>query len=182
MSKATYVEARNKRALQKEIYAYLNCRKIVGLAGPSIRDYYKFLRECRFTQIAMYENSVKVLKIIAPDLPKCSSRLIFRFGDIYDQSLVGKRVYDLDFCCTMKRIEKYVKKFRENFVITVSLRMCSLKDTISLFCSYREEEIWMIGGLEDPSRTIVQTNKGRYMFIKYRDTAPMCIIYRLREK
>ena len=185
MTKGSYVEAKNKRTLQKEVYRYFiesGNDKIVGLAGPSVVDYCNYLRNCGFKKIRVYENDIKVLKKVARELPKLRKSTEFVFGDIFYDRIKKNTVYDLDFCCTMRTIGKHVSKFRENFILTVSLRRCSLKDTMQLFAQYREEKTWLVGGLEDPNRSILQTDKGLYMFIKYRDTSNMCMIYKLREK
>jgi len=178
-----YREAKNKRTLQKEIYKYFierGCDKVVGLAGPDIVDYERYLKGNGFRKIRLFENSVKVLKKISSDLCMLSRRTEFRFGDVYDVKIRKGYFYDLDFCCTMRSIEKYVKKFRDNFSITVSLRGCGLRDTISLFAQYREENVWLIVENTD-NKQIVQTDKGTYVFCKYSDTSAMCIIYKLKE-
>lgn len=174
--KTTYEESFNKRAVRKDAFSRYNVKNIIGLAGPDLYGCVKEYEKSGFNNISVYENDRKMMLLQLPQLNKVS--VDYHFEDIYNAPLQPNTVYDLDFCSRLAAVEKYVRKFTNNFVITVSERGLRKFASIGLFLHLRDERFKSILNINENVR-VVETDKGKYLFASYHDKSPMLIIHKL---
>ncbi len=189
MTKYIY-DGKRKLAIRNEMFQYLKGENLVGLAGPDILGYINSMNNRGFKHLHMFENNPDIAFIqcsnIGLEVPtneweykilavKCQ----WKFGDILEAEFKPNTVYDLDFTFTMKSAEKYVKKFKENFIFTTTTRKFGIARTLNCFFTWRKETISTVTHCEDRHRSIIKTDVGTYLVYRYRDTAPMLSIIKM---
>lgn len=182
----TYIDKDNKHLVRqmifKEIYDnYLKYTAIVGLGGPDINSYCEQLYKSGIKKIEIWENDETTADIQNKTI-KYPVRM--RFGDV----IAAKpnkinTLYDLDFTLTVRRLHEHIAKFNDNFIMTFSARLKGgIERIIYEFFFVRNESIYSIvdrhkDGILYKSIT---TTRGRYMFVPYYDTTPMCCIAKIK--
>lgn len=177
----------NKKAVQHTIfnqYKSQRFKKLVGLAGPNINDYFSFLKSKGIKQAEVYEYDISKLAIqLSKYQPVIKSEI--KYQDIYHADPDRKdTVYDLDFCCSIRNAAKHVKKFTCNVVVTLSIRPIGLKKTIKKFAK-------LVDGTLNPEFYLVEvvsaktgsfkiyrlnTDTRKYQCYIYKDSMPMLTI------
>ena len=182
----TYIHRDNKHLVRqlifKEIYVnYLKYKAIVGLGGPDINSYCEQLYKVGIKKIEIWENDQATAKKQAR-MVKYPVRM--RFGDVLAATPNKvNTLYDLDFTITVKNLHQHIAKFKDNFIMTFSGRLKGgIERIIYEFFFVRNESIYSIverhkDGI--PYKSIT-TTRGRYMFITYYDTTPMCCIAKIK--
>lgn len=190
MTKFIY-DGKRKFAIREEMFTYLKGENLVGLAGPDIIRYIDFIAHKNFKNILMYENNPEIARIQCDKLGidktpinewEYKIRAVncqWKFRDILEAEFKPNTVYDLDFTFTMKSAEKYVKKFKENFIFTTTTRKFGIARTLNCFFTWRKETISTVTHCEDRYRSIIKTDVGTYLVYRYRDTAPMLSIIKM---
>lgn len=127
-----YLESYNKRIIQ-EITLRSRQSKIVALGGPNIRQYVSILRKMGFDDITVLENNREIYQMQLQQHPQC--KLIH--GNILDH-LWHDCFYDLDFCCSIRKIEPYLSQIVKlpEYSLTVSIRPVGYEETIETFKKY----------------------------------------------
>ena len=183
-NKKTYNDSKNKKIvrefiLTEYILIKFSLEKIIGLPGPDIKDYLKYLKSKGFKEFELYENNSdqwykQIFKLHSSRIFK--SKISYLGKDILHASYINKNVfYDLDFCASVRYLQNHIKKFKSNFIMTFSYRGVGLQYTIDTFFKCREEKILDTQELNSPLKhTIFTTNNGKYIFVKYYDTSAMC--------
>jgi len=148
-------------------------RNVVGLAGPDTKEYIDFFRNRGYTNISIWENDSNT---IIKQIPQIMNKgIIYNIGDIINAPIHSDTLYDLDFCCSMKSIEPHLKKFEDNFILTVSEMWNKKWDSINTFLEIRGEHIVNHRELSDKEH-LVLSNRRKYMIYRYFDTSPMVVI------
>jgi hypothetical protein len=153
-------------------FAHLQLNKIVGLAGPNIQDYISFLKSKGFTEFEIYEMD-KLTAI--HQLTNLNERITLKLGDIINASADElNTLYDLDYCVTVRHMHEHIAKFKNNFIMTFARRV-PFEETIGTFFSVRDEKVVKSYIYDAPIKhTIYESDKGKYVYIPYKDTSPMC--------
>lgn len=177
MTKTSYKEAKQKRAVRGFLFSHYKKSKIVGLAGPDINEYLSWCKESGFEVEEIWENDSRVMM---KQLTEISQDMMFkyRFGNINDTIPdKDKTVYDLDYCGAIHTLASAVIKFKKNAVMTFALRGVGIEKTIETFFKHRKEKIISRSKKLKPVGHIsIQTNKGKYIVAPYFDTTPMVSI------
>jgi hypothetical protein len=179
MTKSTYKDAKNKKAVREFIFSHYVYNKIVGLAGPDINDYITWCKSKGYSDIEIWEQDPVVMM---KQLSEVKTGVSFKYGNILNASVSSRGVvYDLDYCATIKYMGEHLKKFKETkFVMTFALRY-SEKETIKKFFRDRGEAIVCSEQVTSPLlHTRYVTNNGTYLYAKYRDTTPMCVFSKIK--
>ena len=182
-SKNTYLNKLSKDCvnLQKKqvrdfIFPKFRCSNIVGLAGPCIVEYIEWCKGLNFKNILVYENNNDVF---LHQFSNIIGGFKLSFGDINEETFDKENtVYDLDFCCTIKKIRDYIPKYNKNYCLTLSTRAVGADKTLKEFLYIKEEEVVRSRVEILPVKyTTLETAKGNiYVFGTYWDSSPMCYI------
>lgn len=153
-------------------FAEAQLNKIIGLAGPNIQDYLNFLKSKGYNEFEIYEMD-KLTAI--HQLTHLNGRVTLKLGDIlHANPNEPNTLYDLDYCVTVRHMKEHIAKFQNNFIMTFARRV-PLAETIGTFFTVRDEKVIKTYMYDDPiSHTIYNTDKGKYVYIAYKDTSPMC--------
>jgi hypothetical protein len=185
--KTTYKNALAKKLARKEVFSFFKKKHtLIGLAGPDLIDYVSFIRDKGFSDIRIYENNRSMFLNQLSQLHQANriknipeDSTSYYFGDIYNAPLIKDAVYDLDFISTIAPVEKHLKKFKDcKIILTVRARFHRVQDIFTLFSHYIGTRL--IGELQwnkTHKSGYFDTEKGRYHFITYKDTAPMVMIF-----
>lgn len=181
MTKKTYTDAKRKHAVREFMFSYFKFSKIVGLAGPDINEYIKWCRARGFTDFEIFESNFKVLFNQLSKIDK-KENISLKFGNIIQAEVKDNRTfYDLDYCASIRYLSEHIEKFKDNFIMTFSLRGVSKQETLDTFFKTRNEQIVSEVEIKTPIKhTIYKTNKNNnYLYAAYLDTSPMCCIAKI---
>ena len=184
LKKETYLNSANKYAVREFLFSFYNFKSIVGLAGPDINDYIKWCKSKGYNDFEIWENDSETLM---KQMMSVKHVVRMRYGNILETS--PNRIdtlYDLDYCATIKYMKEHLEKFKNNFIMTFSLR-AGTEFTISKFFEDRTETIISAKEVESPLRHIIYTTKrsiqsfnSKYIFVPYCDTSAMCCIAKIK--
>lgn len=168
-------ERTQKKLVREFLFSFftdMQLNKIVGLAGPNISDYLNFLKSKGFSEFEIYE--LDTLTAIH-QLNNLNGKISLKLGDIIQANPdEPNTLYDLDYCVTVRHMKEHIAKFKNNFIMTFARRV-PLAETIGTFFNARNERIITSSTKDSPiEHEIYVTNKGRYVYVPYRDTSPMC--------
>lgn len=169
--KETYVTSTEKNVLRNRMLPHGHT--LIGLGGPDIEEYVDAARRKGFKDIRVWENNPSVYMKTIPRIKKLNIQ--YNIEDILKAPVHSNYIYDLDFCCRIESIEKYLKRFQNNFILTVSEMYLRPFASLPTFAKFRGEVIRKIVDISDNDKILV-TDKGRYMACRYNDTSPMLII------
>lgn len=153
--------------------------KLVGLAGPNISDYLSFVKSKGIKRAEIYErDAVNLLYQMRDFSPSIKTTVLYQ--DIYAADLYQNTVYDLDFTCCINEAAPHILKFKENSIITISIRPIGFENTIKKFCSLISKmtpKVYLnkIVNKFYKLHTIEWDNES-YSLYEYRDTTPMLTI------
>lgn len=166
-----------KREIQKKLFPLIKKQKMISLAGPNLLSYVSMIPK-KVRQVQVFENNSAVMLTQLPQLPKSNRTISYHFTDIIYAQAEKSTFYDLDFCCTVKKAERHIRKFRNcPFSVTLSLRQKGgLEETLRDFFNICEERV--ITNTPTPYYNLVKTNKNTYLYIVYYDNNPMITIFK----
>lgn len=169
--KKSYIDSNNKHFVRNLIIP--RGVNVIGLAGPDAKEYIDFFKKKGYNNISIWENDKET---IVKQIPQIIGKgVTYNIGDIINAPVHSNTLYDLDFCCTMDSIEPHLKKFEDNFILTVSEMWKSKWDSINTFLEMRGER--MMKRLElSENEHLIMSNKRKYMIYRYFDTSPMVVI------
>lgn len=138
--KKTYDKSRMKRIKQKKLFGMVQNREIfIGLCGPTPADYLQVINYRKFKTAYLLDTNPKNV---------AKSNLHFR-GKEKQLRVTGMKAnildfldldafFDLDFCGSIKSIEKDLPKIvkTKEFCLTVALRPISELNTINIIKKY----------------------------------------------
>ncbi len=155
-------------------FADMQLNKIVGLAGPHIKDYITYCKSKGYTEFEIYEkDGITALH----QLSRLSHEGVhLKLKDVFtaNPDECGT-LYDLDYCGTIKYLKDHVAKFKDRFIMTFCVRKFSTQDTVETFFNARGETIIEQQENKKPMKyTEYLTDGGMYIHLTYRDTMPMC--------
>lgn len=181
MSKLTYLDCEKKKAVRDFLLQQFQYSNVIGLAGPDVQEYINNIRFANCNKIKIYENNSNILFKQLAKIDKKDKRVHLNYSNIYNVSSIEEdTLYDLDYCATIKSLKEHVEKFKNNFIMTFSLRGCGFKETIETFFNTRKEHILSsIKNFSPIPHTIFETNEGKYIYCAYRDNTPMCCIAKI---
>lgn len=154
------------------LFTHLQLNKIIGLAGPNINDYLSFCKSKGFNEFEIYEvDGITAIHQLA----QAKDAITLKLGNIIDAPAdEPNTLYDLDYCVSVRHMHDHIAKFNTNFIMTFSTRI-SLMETLDTFFNVRNERVIKSSIKKHPlQHTVYQTNKGKYVYIPYRDTSAMC--------
>lgn len=169
--KDSYTTSVEKKFLRNRIIP--QGRNLIGLGGPDIEEYVAFARKKGYKDIKVWENNPAVWQNCLSKLKNLN--IEYNVADIINAPIHSNCIYDLDFCCSIKRVKPYVEKFRDNFVLTVSELYAKKLSSVPIFADYRNEVIQKVIHINDTDHLLL-TNLGKYMVYSYHDTSQMLII------
>jgi len=146
MKKTDYSDAPNKRIVQRLVYqkAIENSKlnKLVGLAGPNINNYLRFIQSMGFKMANIYEINPKQLLLQMLDYKSSFDiKTRVQLDDVYiAEENKQDTLYDLDFDCSILLVKRHIKKFIQNAIVTLAIRPVGLKKTLSIFSRLVEKE------------------------------------------
>lgn len=182
MTKPTYLDSKKKHLVRSIMLRRVKkFNRVVGLAGPDINQYLDTFKNMGVEEFEVYEKDKQVfinqLRTIR------GHRIQLKYMDILKADAdAPKTLFDLDFCATIKHLKEHVVKFKDNFIMTFSLRGFSEKDTLKSFFSWRGEQICETERVKCDSLwyNLIHTKQGgSYLQINYFDTSPMFCISKL---
>ncbi len=168
-------DRKRKKEVRDFLFSFfedMQLKRIVGLAGPHIQDYIEFCKSKGYTEFEIYEkDSITAIHQLAT-LKDCVS---LKLKDILQANAdEPNTLYDLDYCVTVRHMKEHIAKFQNNFIMTFARRV-PLAETISTFFGVRNERIITSSTKDSPiEHDVYVTNKGRYIYVPYKDTSPMC--------
>lgn len=168
-----------KREVRDFIFSKFRCSNIVGLAGPCIDEYIDWCKTMKFKNIEIYENNNEVFLHQFSGIKEVFK---LKFGDINEEDFDKEdTLYDLDYCCTIKKIRDYIPKYEKNYCITLSTRSVGADNTLDEFLKTKDEEIFRCYINQYPVKhTDIETVKGGiYIYAPYCDSSPMCCIAKI---
>jgi hypothetical protein len=179
--KLSYKDATKKKEVRDflfSLFADLQLKKVVGLAGPDINDYLEFCKSKGYEEFEIWENHAPTLMKQIRDIRV--SKVELKYGNILNTSEDRHNVlFDLDYCVTVRYMQDHIKKFKDKFIMTFARRIKD-EETISSFFSIRGETILSkLDRVTPLLHTIYKSTGGKYIFINYRDTSNMCCIAKI---
>ena len=172
--KTSYSDSVNKKKLREFLINKFTFESVTGLAGPDINDYIQYLKSKGCKKFEIYENNPSIIVKQLSEL-NTPADISLKYGDILSaDNSEPNTLYDLDFCSTIKNMKEYIKKFKNNFIMTFSMRF-SMENTIKTFFSARDEEIISITEIFSPfHHNVFKTDRSEYLFATYKDSSTMC--------
>jgi hypothetical protein len=175
--KKSYEDAFNKKRCREflfSLFADKHLDGLIGLAGPDINQYISWCKQKGYNDLELWENTPDVLFNQMKDI---NSSVVLKYGDILNTNIKPNVLYDLDYCVTIKYMSKHLKRFKDNFIMTFSLRFGE-NETINTFFKDRREKIMSVTHKYAPyvpvEHTVYTTTSGDYIYLKYFDTSTMC--------
>lgn len=180
MTKATYANSKNKKAVRDFLFSFFKEPNIIGLAGPDVNDYLKWCKSKGFSNVEIFESDPQVMMKQLSEV-KTNIPVQFKFSDIISATHSDKVVYDLDFCSSILTLYSHIKKFKyDKFVMTFSTRNIGNDSTILKFFSERKEKIISRIDKYSPLHHVtIKTLVGKYVIVPYFDTTPMICIAKI---
>ena len=172
--KFTYKDASEKKKVRDFLISKFKFKRVIGLAGPDINEYIDNFKERGCDEFEIFEVDPATLVKQLTTL-KARAKISLLYKDILtaDPSM-RYTLFDLDFCRSVRSTKEHIRKFRDNFIMTFSLRV-GLQETIDEFFKQREECIVSQEDVKVPiNHTIFRTENSEYLFVRYRDTSAMC--------
>lgn len=173
-------DRKKKREARNFLFSFFenrNLKRIVGLAGPNIRDYLSYCKSKGFKEFVIYENhpATAIFQLSSIKEPVSLKLMDIINADADDPCTL----YDLDFCATVRSLKEHISKFKNRFIMTFCCRV-SIEETIDTFFKSRGEQVISTFSKETPIKhTIFKTTNGKYVFLTYKDTSPMCCIAKI---
>ena len=182
MRKTDYTKSHNKKLVQEIVFNHIKKKGInnlVGLAGPNISDYLSFVKSKGVKRAEIYERDpVNLLYQMRDFNPSIKTTVLYQ--DIYAAGLYQNTVYDLDFTCCINEAAPHIRKFKENSIITISIRPIGFENTIQKFCSLisRLTPKVLLNKVvtEFYKLHTIEWEDQSYSLYEYRDTTPMLTI------
>jgi hypothetical protein len=183
MVKTTYESSFHKKVVQNIVFKDFKMRKfkkLIGLAGPNISSYLLFIKKMGIKQAHIYENNnEQIINQVLDFKPIIPTTVIFE--DILNAPVKDDTIYDLDFCCSILNAREQIKKFKNNAIITLSIRPFGLKKTINEFCKLISKNKTVINYNTKITNSykmhlIILSNKKIYECYQYRDSTSMLTI------
>jgi hypothetical protein len=180
MTKNSYSDAKNKKAVREFLFSFFSKNSIIGLAGPDINDYITWCKKFGYDKVEIWENEQAVVLKQLSDI-KTKLPITYKFGDIINAEPRKDSTYDLDFCNNITNLYAHVKKFKEQkFVMTFAVRPIGNEETIRLFFKTRKEKIMSRIEKFDPvHHYVIKTAFGKYIVAAYFDTSAMISIAKI---
>lgn len=174
-SAAVGTERKRKKEVRDFLFSLfvdMELYRIVGLAGPNIQDYIDYCKSKGFTEFEIYEKDGLVAM---HQLIYLKDRVQLNLKDILHANAEQQyTLFDLDFCGTVRYLKDHIAKFKDRFIMTFSHRI-PLEETINTFFGVRGETILKVDENKLPiAHTQYITNAGKYIYVGYKDTTPMC--------
>lgn len=183
----------HKRRVRDYIFPIVKgeTKHIIGLAGPSIKQYHDWCKGVGFKKITSYEylHRVYVSQMVLRNYYGIDMGI--HKGSINIAPLVDDAVYDIDLCDSLsKQVNlEIIHRFKDTkMVLTVCQRPLPFKDTVKRFFDSIGERILSLHQVDGKSlgmgnvtvSTYTTTNRRKYMFIPYKDkfSPPMLCIAR----
>ena len=168
-------ERTQKKVVRDFLFSFfvdMHLNKIVGLAGPNINDYLEYCKSKGFSEFEIYE--IDSLTAIH-QLTTLNDKVTLKMKNIlHANPNEDNTLYDLDYCVTVRHMHDHIAKFKNNFIMTFARRV-PLQETIGTFFSVRNEKVVKTYVYDTPmEHNIYETDQGRYVYIPYKDTSPMC--------
>jgi hypothetical protein len=173
--KQTYTDAEKKKRVRDFLIDKFYFNHVIGLPGPDINDYIRYMRSKGCENLELYENDKNVMLKQLIMLSENEDNIRFIYGDIINASPAESHtLYDLDFCATVKFLKRHIQKFRNSFIMTFSLRI-GVENTIKEFFAARGDRIISRSKFQHPIEyEEISTGSGKYLFVRYCDTSAMC--------
>lgn len=141
MEQPNYDDKILKRRWQKKFFEESKNRtRFVGLCGPNAKGYLKLINNLKFQAIILYDKDADNLRSI----PRQNN--LVRYNDDINNNLHREAFYDLDYCCTISKIEQYlpnIMKIKE-FTMTLSLRGKTEESTLDILHSYNRNFLYRV--------------------------------------
>ena len=182
MRKTDYSKSYNKKIVQEIVFNQLKNKKLnklIGLAGPNIKTYMSFVKSKGIKQAEIYERDyVNLLYQMRDFNPPIKTTVLYQ--DIYAADLYQDTMYDLDFTCCINEAAPHIKKFKDNSIITISIRPIGFESTIKKFCniiSHIKPKIFLNALVNNYYKLHkIEWKNQSYHLYEYRDTTPMLTI------
>lgn len=169
-----------KREVQKKLIPLIKRRKLVTLAGPNVRAYLAMFPP-RIKNVEIWENNRQIMLQQMEEIASITDRKVsYNFGNITNAEVDEKAFYDLDFCRTIRDLQRCIAKFRHcAFSATFANRDCSVEKTITLFLEAVGEE--KIVDVYHPQFNLLKTNENSYLYTTHCDSSPMTTIFKFHQ-
>lgn len=181
--KSTYKKSVNKRIVQDRLYMQIKGKynRLIGLGGPDLNDYLTYVRKSGIKSATIYEYDVdQLFRQISGDVDQLPTQVIFK--DILDcPSGVPNTFYDFDFCCSVIKARKHIKKFRNDpGMFTFSIRPLTIENSIKEFVKLKQgNRNYELTLAEDkPSYKLynLKLEDSEQQVYIYKDSTPMLVI------
>jgi len=144
MEQPNYDKKLLKRKWQEKFFkSSTNKTKFVGLCGTNPLGYIKTIIKAGFNNILLYDLNIKNLQHLA--IEKYNVKTVN--GDINDSlGIINGRFIDLDYCCIVDSIKKYLPRIMkiDEFTMTLSLRGASEEKTLNILHSYKRNFLYRV--------------------------------------
>ena len=141
MNQPNYNKKLLKRKWQEKFFKLVKNRyRFIGLCGPNSKGYLKLINKLKFQTILLYDKDVSNLKLV----PRQNN--LIRFNEDINNHLDRNAFYDLDYCCNISTIKKYLPKIMsiKEFTITLALRSISEEKTLDILCKYKRNFLYRV--------------------------------------
>lgn len=159
MTKETYKDAVNKRLVRDKLFKQVKLKRVVGLGGPDINDYYQNMKNRGFNDIKSYEKDKLVFLYQLSQNP----RIQLEFGNINEIKPDSNVFYDLDYCCTIMSVDTKFLNQIDNFIATFSVRGIGFDKTKKII-----------------NNKLKQTGY-KYKVVTYTDSSPMLCLLKIKK-
>lgn len=135
MKQPNYNKKLLKRKYQEKFFSQVknkNC--FIGLCGTNPEGYLRIIKKCRFKKTILFDIEQKNLQKLTP----ITADLWLYNEDINNNLDQTGSFYDLDYCCCINTIQKYLSKIMKikEFTLTLALRPISEEKTLKILNSY----------------------------------------------
>jgi len=180
-TRSTYVDAKRKKLIREFLINQFEFEMVTGLAGPDINQYIEYMQSKGCKEFEIFEKDSSIFNKQVSTI-NTTANVTLKHDDILKaESKKPNTLYDLDFCTSARFMGDYMKKFKDNFIMTFCLRPVGTEETLSKFFGERNEIIlkksnWQYKSIKYSK---ILTGVGEYIYTSYRDTIPMCCIAKI---
>ena len=188
MSK-NYLNCPQKREVEDILLSFFKLDNVVALPGPNINEFIENLVSRGFKSIKLYEYKrlemqKQLLDLKPKNLKKVKS---FTLSPFLNAPIEKNTLYLADYCGKISSFKKDIIKFDKNIIYTFTrsrTKGSNGNDEFVMleYLKIRNENIISKQKLEIGRHNYLHytTNKGKYIFVCYKDTSPMCCIAKIK--
>ena len=188
-STAKYKHNADKKRAARAFLAplFYKYKKLIGLAGPNVKDYYDWCKQYGFNEVTSYEYDKRVAQIQRCKRQYSKIDIKIKAGSIIKAPIQEDVFYDLDLCDTIAKDcnKELVNKFKDSaFLLTVCCRGIGYERTVKEFLNalgcddYTSSMTTRVDKIGLGNNKLIEytSSAGAFITLTYKDAGSPCMV------